>query len=130
MEVTDHLIQVHLDNECIVRMCVDAGESETTIVIEQEGVGMIDGKTSLVLMESTKTEQAGKVYGGQYGIGLKQLLAVLAHLSNEGWGFSMFGSVYHDSSGSVGWSRMWSSDVEARLNIHGEVWFGLMGNKV
>ena len=130
VDVTNHLIKVHLDDVCIVRMSVDAGESETTIVIEQEGLGMIDGQTSLVLMESTKVDDAGKIYGGQYGIGLKQLLAVLAHLSNEGWAFSMFGSVFHESSGKRGWSRMWSSDVEAQLNIHGEVWFGGMGKKV
>ena len=130
VDVQHDTIDVSLSGKVIVRLHVEEGATDSAIIIEQFGIGMIDGQSSLMLMESNKTIDKSNLFGGQYGIGLKQLFAVLAHLEKDNWRFSMFGTVFHDRTQQRGWSRLWSSDVDSQLNVHGEMCFGRLGNKV
>ena len=105
----------------MVRICIEENLEHTTIVFEQRGIGMLDGQDSLELMESVKSSNSEHLLGGQYGIGFKQFLAVMAHLTNDSWKFDMFGTIHHESSASEGWSRMWSSESSGTLVVNGVV---------
>ena len=66
----------------------------------------------------------------RYGIGLKQLLALLARLRDDNWSFDMIGSVEHSESGLRGWSRMWSKEFDEELSVCGRVTFGTLEDSV
>ena len=122
---SDREIVVSANGDMLVRIVVEDGLEDTTIIMEQCGIGMIDGLESLQLLESEKTKGSSKLFGGHYGLGLKQLLAVLASLRKDEWNFS-----HHDVSGEFGWSEMWSSTVENQLTVHGNVSFNGLTPKV
>ena len=118
----EHKISVQLTNGLeVVRIMVEETCTHTTVVIQQFGIGMLDGQDSLMLMDSQKQRSTEEVFGGQYGIGLKQLLAVLASLGADGWKFVMLGSVLHERSGRRGWSSLYSSAINNQLNVHGKL---------
>ena len=119
----DHEIVVSANGDMLVRFVVEEGSRETTIFMEQCGVGMIDGMGSMQMLESEKRKCSSKLFGGHYGLGLKQVLAVIASRLKHDWKFSMFGTVHHAVSGQFGWSRLWTSEVENQLTVHGEVSF-------
>ena len=127
---SDREIVVSANGVMLVRIVVEDGLKDTTIIMEQCGIGMIDGLESLQLLESEKTKGSSKLFGGHYGLGLKQLLAVLASLQKDEWNFCMFGTVHHDVSGQCGWSELWSSTVENQLTVHGNVSFNGLTPKV
>ena len=117
----DHEIRITSNGKEIVRICVENTSEFTTIIFEQRGIGMIDGQDCLELMESVKSGNVEHLLGGQYGIGFKQFLAVMAHLTKDSWKFDMFGTIIHDSSEGKGWSRLWSSDANSTLVVNGAV---------
>ena len=117
----DHEIRIHSEGQNLVRICVEESLGHTTIIFEQRGIGMLDGQDCLELMESVKSSNVKDVLGGQYGIGFKQFLAVMAHLSNASWKFDMFGTIIDESSEGQGWSRMWSTEATSTLIVNGVV---------
>ena len=125
-----HEVLVRIDEEDFVRMFVEETPTHSTIIIEQIGIGMLDGKDSLMLMDSRKRENSEQIFGGQYGIGFKQLLAVLANLGEEDWKFIMLGTVLHDQSGECGWSELSCSTIASQLNVHGKILCGCVYEEV
>ena len=118
----EHEISVRLKNGLeVVRIVVEETSTRTTVVFQQFGIGMLDGQDSLMLMNSQKKRSADDIFGGQYGIGLKQLLAVVAKLGVDGWKFAMIGSIFHEGSEKRGWSSLTSSSCNKQLNVHGRV---------
>ena len=111
-------------------MFVEETPTHSTIIIEQQGIGMLDGMESLMLMDSRKPENSAHIFGGQYGIGLKQLLAVLAKLVEQDWKFVMLGSVLHEESRESGWSELYCSSISGQLTVHGKVLCGCVNDKV
>ena len=126
----DHEIVVTANEAVVARFMLETSERHTTIVIQQFGIGMLDGLQSLQLMDSQKPTRTNNVFGGEYGIGFKQLLAVTAKLQNEDWNFVMYGSVYHEASQVHGWSKLSSSSIQGQLNVHGEVCNGSIVSEV
>ena len=47
-----------------VRMFVEEGEMRTTLIMRQTGIGMIDAKSSLRMLESAKATCDDSLYGG------------------------------------------------------------------
>ena len=66
----------------------------------------------------------------RYGIGLKQLLAVLARLRADQWTFDMVGSVEHKESRERGWNRIWSDEFDEDLSVCGNITFGSLEQSV
>ena len=106
---------------------------ENVIVISmfQFGEDMIDAQASMRVAESQKREKGDSVFGGQYGLGLKQFLGVIASLEGEGWMYDMFGTVMCTENGvRQGWSRFTPRNVNNSLVVEGRLCWGSIRNWV
>ena len=74
------------------RLFVENLDHRVHIFILQFGIGMLDARTSMQMLESEKRKEDASICGGHYGLGLKQLLATFAGKDDDGWVFEMYGS--------------------------------------
>ena len=104
---------------------VEAVHSEVVVSIFQYGEPMLDAQVCMRMVESTKRRNHDNVFGGQYGLGFKQFLGVVASMEAEGWGYDMFGTVTREHvSGGEGWSRITPRSVNNSLVVEGRVLWG------
>ena len=59
-------IVISINGKERVHILVEEDDQHVRVIMQQVGIGMIDGQSSLQLLESSKTTDDSDVYGGYY----------------------------------------------------------------